>query len=300
MDIIDDVDSAMTAYLDHEFPDDVGEKYLRVYGALQGLFIQQDALLDLIRTIHPAKDIRLSDVLKDIREARNASVGHPTQLRRNGVLSAHGIVRNSICKEGFDLLSYPEQDGKIIQHVPVRELIQRQRAEATRILSEVVEELRHLEEIHKARFREVKLVEVFYQVPYAFEKIFEELRRSSGPVLGYWAVDHLRKTLDDFEKLLKARGLGIDSYDSIKYLYDQIEHPLTELTKFVRGEPSEILSNKSAFVFAHSLRSYFDELRQIAGEIDQEYASAPQPVVQPEHPDVHMVLNTTIIGKQTT
>src|SRR5208337_431918 len=66
MDVIDDVDAAMTAYLENEFPDDIGEKYLRIYGALQGLFIQQDALLDLIKAIHPAKDIRLNDVLRDI------------------------------------------------------------------------------------------------------------------------------------------------------------------------------------------------------------------------------------------
>lgn len=107
MDIIDDVDSAMNAYLNNEFPTDMGERYLRVYGAMQGLFIQQDALLDLIKGIHPAKDIRLNDVLKDIREARNASVGHPAQLKRKGALSAHGIVQNSMCKDGFDLMSYP-------------------------------------------------------------------------------------------------------------------------------------------------------------------------------------------------
>src|SRR6266849_3123325 len=73
MDVIDDVDLAVTAYLDNEFPDEIGERYLRVYGALQGLFIQQDALLDLIRAIHPSKDIRLTDVLKDIRDTRSAS-----------------------------------------------------------------------------------------------------------------------------------------------------------------------------------------------------------------------------------
>jgi hypothetical protein len=297
MDIIDDVDSAMTAYLDNEFPDDLGEKYLRIYGALQGLFIQQDALLDLIRAIHPAKDIRLNDVLKDIREARNASVGHPTQLKRKGVLFAHGIVQNSMRKDGFELLSYPEIDGKMFQHVPVRELIEKQRAEAVRILSEVIEDLREQEEVHRARFREVKLVAVF-DVSYAFEKIFEEVGRDSTPILSSWAVDHLRKSLDDFGKLMKARELGIDSYASIEYLYGQIEHPLTELTKYVRREPSEIASNKSAVVFAEALQSYFDELRLIAGEIDQDYASAPEPIVQPERPDVPMTFTTTVIGKQ--
>jgi len=299
MDVIDDVDSAMTAYLHNEFPDDTGEKYLRIYGALQGLFIQQDALLDLVRAIHPAKGIRLNDVLKDIREARNASVGHPTQLRRNGVLSAHGIVQHSMCKDGLELLSYPEKDGKMFQYNPVRKLIEKQRAEAVRILSEVVEDLRGQEEIHRAQFREVKVMTVFDHVSYDFEKIFEEVRGDSPRALGTWAVDHLRKSLDDFETLLKARGIGIDSYASIEYLYDEIEHPLTELTKFIRREPSEILSNKSAVVFAKALQPHFAELRNIAAEIDQEYASAPEPVVQPVHPHVQVVITTTVMDKES-
>src|SRR5258708_39765095 len=66
MDIIDDVESAMTAYVENEFPSDIGEKYLRVYVALQGLFIQQDVLMYLIKAIHPARAITLNDVLKDI------------------------------------------------------------------------------------------------------------------------------------------------------------------------------------------------------------------------------------------
>jgi hypothetical protein len=119
MDVVDDVDSALAAYLDNEFPEETGEKYLRIYGAMQGLFIQQDALLDLIKAIHPAKGICLNDVLKDIREARNASVGHPTQLKRKGALSAHGIVQHSMRKDGFSLLSYPEKDGKMFQYIAV-------------------------------------------------------------------------------------------------------------------------------------------------------------------------------------
>jgi hypothetical protein len=300
MDVIDDVDSAMTAYLDHEFPNEIGEKYLRLYGALQGLFIQQDALRDLIKAIHPAKNIGLNDVLKDIREARNASVGHPTQMGWKGVLSAHGIVQNSMRKDGFELLSYPQKDGKTLQYVPVRELIEKQRVEVARILSEVVEDLRAEEEVHRARFREVKFMALFSQVSYAFEKIFEEIRRDSARVLSSWAVEHLRKSLDEFGALLKARGLNVDSYDSIEYLYNQIDHPLTELTKFVKNEPSEILSSKSAVVFAEALRQYFDELQQIASEIDQEYAAQPEPVVQPERPDDHVVVTTTVMGKQSS
>jgi hypothetical protein len=298
MDVIDDVDSALTAYLENEFPDDIGEKYLRIYGALQGLFIQQDALLDLIKAIHPAKDIRLNDVLKDIREARNASVGHPTQLKRKGVLSAHEIVQNSMRKDGFELLSYPEKEGKMLQHVPVRKLIEKQRAEAGRILSEVVEELREQERAYREQFREVKLRAVFDGVSYAFEKIFEEVRPGSTVIMGSWGVSHLQKSLDDFEKLLKDRGLAVDMYDSIEYLCDEIKHPLAELKKYIKREPSEILSSKSAVVFTEALQVHFERLREIAEELDEDYASAPDPVVQSVHSDVQVTLTTTVIGKK--
>lgn len=68
-------------------------------------------------------------------------------------------------------------------------------------------------------------------------------------------------------------------YDSIEYLYDEIRHPLAELTKYIKKEPSEILSNKSAVVFTDAVQGHFDRLRDIAEELDEDYASAPDPVV---------------------
>jgi hypothetical protein len=297
MDIIDDVDSAMEAYVEHDFPSDIGERYLRLYGIMQGLFLQQDALFDLVKAIHPAKEILPNDVLKDIREARNASVGHPTQLNRKGKLSTHGIVQNSMRKEGFDLLSYPSQNDSVFQHIPVRELIDRQRAETMRILSEVVSDLREQEQAHRARFQDVKLAKAFDQVSYAFEKIFEEVRHDSMPILSGWAVEHLQKSLDGFALLLKQRGLSIDAYDPIEYRYQEIAHPLAELKKYLLKEPSEIVSDNSAVVFATALQVHFGEVRHMAGEIDEEYASEPAPIVKPEPTEVHMDITITTMGE---
>lgn len=298
MDVIDDVDLALTAYEQNDFPTNTGEKYLRIYGALQGLFIQQDALHDLIKVIHPAKEIAFNDVLKDIREVRNKSIGHPTRMERKGVLSAHGIVQNSMRKEGFELLSYPEKP-KMLRYVPLQELIPKQRAEAIHILSEVVEELRDQERAHRAQFREVKLMEAFHLAGYAFEKISEELGRDSGPMLSNWAVEHLHECLVRFEKLLNERGLTLDTYDVVEYLYDEIKHPLTELTKFFRREPSEVLSNKSAAVFAQALQTHFDRLRHIAGEIDEEYSSEPEPIVRPEPGGTPITFTIENIGSKS-
>jgi hypothetical protein len=299
IDIIDDVDSAFDAYIKNDFPGEMGERYLRIYGVMQALFLQQDALSDLIQAIHPTRPIIQNDVLKDIREARNISVGHPTRLKRKGALSTHGIVQNSMRKDGFDLLSYPSEAGRIFNTIPVLALIAQQREETTRILSEVVEDLREQERVHRAKFKDTKLVDALRLVNYAFEKIFEGLRPGRYPTLGSWAVGQLQQSLDDFSDLLKQRGLEIDSYDSIKYHCDEISHPLAELTKFMSQQSSEVASAASAVVFATALQTHFDGLREFAREIDEEYASEPIPVVRPPASDkTPMNVTISVIGKE--
>jgi len=287
MDIIEDTESAVDAYVGHDFPTDTGEKYLRIYGILQGLFLQQDALVELVDAIRPVRSIRPKDLLTDglnrVRGARNQSIGHPTRHGRTAPFSTHAIMQNSMRRDGFSLLSYPKKNSKPFQDIPVLKLIEKQQAETVRILAEVVEDLRARDKTHREQFREVKLMQAFDHASYALEKIFEELPGNSpAAVQGQWGVDHLRRVLDDFENELQARGLSIESYDSVKYLYRyEIEFPLTELRKFLYKEPCEIASKKAATVFADALRSYFDQLREIAREIDEEYASEPEPIVRP-------------------
>jgi hypothetical protein len=297
IDIIADADSALNAYLDNEFPTDMGGRYLRIYGAMQGLFLQQDALSDFVKAIHPNNKIQVNDVLKDIREARHASVGHPTLLKRRGMLSTHGIVQNSISKDGFELLSYPSVTDAVLQYVPVREYIEKQRAEAKRILTEVVTDLRDNEESYRAQFRDLRLVATFSEVCYAFEKIFEGIRPSSIPNMSPWGISHLQKVVGDFERALNHRSISLDTYDSIKYLYKDIAHPLAELSKFILGKPSEIASYESARVFAEALQGYFGRLREMAVSIDDKYASEPSPIVRPEHTGEPIVVIIEHIGQ---
>jgi hypothetical protein len=268
MDTIQDTDSAVSAYVEHEFPGDIGEKYLRIYGILQGLFMQQDALIELINSIRPVKNIQPKDLLTgwliDVRGARNMSVGHPVKLGGKSS-STHAIVQHSMRKDGFELMSCPRQKDEIFQTISVLKLIEKQRKETYRILSEVVEDLRAKENAHRAQFREVKLAAIFDHVFYAFEKIFEELRRDSAPQMGKWGVDHLRDSLANFEEQLEVRGLSIEAYTPI--------------------------------VFADALQSYFDKLIRMAEEIDEEYASEPQPVTPLERPHQEIQFTVTTIGE---
>jgi hypothetical protein len=280
LDTVDDADEAIGAYLNDTFPAAIGERYLRTYGLLQALYVQQDSLHDLINAVHPTTTIKVKDLLHDVRRARHRSVGHPTHTGpRGGPFSTHAIVRHSMRKEGLELLSFPHSAPGVFQYVDVLGLIEKQSEETNRILSEVIEELRKQDEAHRSQFRDVKMKSALHNVSYAFEKIFEELRKDSVRALSEWAVGHLRTALNQFEKQLVERGLTKDSYDSIKYLYLDIEHPLVQLTRYISKEASEIMSDQSAVVFAEALQGYFDKLRVIALEIDEEYSSVPAGVL---------------------
>jgi len=115
------------------------------------------------------------------------------------------------------------------------------------------------------------------QVLYAFEKIFEDLRGNREIAMGTWGAEQLQSSLDRCESLLKERGMNLDTYDSIKYRYDEIRYPLGELIKFFDSRESDISNRETAIVFAEALRGHFSELMDIAKEIDDEYDSSRSP-----------------------
>jgi len=132
------------------------------------------------------------------------------------------------------------------------------------------------ETIPQAQFPDAKLKKAFDEVSYSFEKIVGEVRGDSNLVLAKQAVNQLQISLNQFENLLKERGCTVDSCDSIKYLYQEIEHPLTELRRYFMKEPSEILTDKAGVVYVNALRASFRRLIEIADEMDEGHSSIPR------------------------
>ena len=114
-DAINDTTRAIGSYVESDYPDDVGLKYLFIYGLLQALYIQQDAVENLFKTLRKcypqSKEFGYdrSDKLTEIRFLRNETTGHPTgtksgifYLHRSGVRLVNGIL------QGFVLLKKEE------------------------------------------------------------------------------------------------------------------------------------------------------------------------------------------------
>ena len=120
---------------------------------------------------------------------------------------------------------------------------------------------------------EAKLRKAFDQVSYSFEIILGEVRGDTKLVLAKQAVNQLQISLNQFENLLKEGGFTVGSCDSIKYLYQEIEHPLSELRRYFMKEPSEILTDKAGVVYVNALKASFRRLMDIAEEMDEGHSS---------------------------
>lgn len=148
LDAIGDCEMAIIAYLSEPTRasaspvEELGIRYLRTYGVLQVLFVQQDALINLLESLDAAA-VNLDDhpELRQIRDIRHRSVGHPTKRRfwdRKKPPSYHGIVQISLTDESFQVYSNSEGGSWELESISIPELIAQQQASAAQILSDAI------------------------------------------------------------------------------------------------------------------------------------------------------------------
>ncbi len=273
LDVIEDSDLAIDAYLNREFSKDDGEKYLRLYGVLQALFLQQDAVINLCESLGLPNDLITNPKLKEIRAIRNDSIGHPT--KRGNYKSYHYISRVTITKSGFRLISDYENSKTIFRDILVIDLIKEQRKYLSKILKKIIKVLKAEEKAHKEKFKMEKLEAIFPNtLSYYIEKIFENIGKLDRAKLGLVHVKLVKQVMDKMRKSLQKRGIVIDTYDSIKCLYESLEYPITELELYFDGSKAKEeprINDKTAYIFTCFIKEELYELKEIAKEIDDEY-----------------------------
>lgn len=279
LDVIEDSECAIAAYSTGDFGTNVGAYYLAVYGLLQALFLQQDAVINLCESLGIPETIDHHPRLKEIREIRSGSIGHPTKRnrKRGQPTSYHFISRPTLSHEGFGLLS-DYSDGKSeFKNISIPDLIADQRKYVSDIINMVNDELGKQEAAHKDKFRMEKLASVFPDtLNYDLRKILETTGMQEDAALGEVSLQQIKQTIQAFRKTLEKRGIELETYDSIKYAYELLEYPLNELEKFFQSVKSGSQSNineKTAYIFAFFVKKQITELRQMAQEIDEDYSS---------------------------
>jgi hypothetical protein len=144
LDVIEDTELAITAYIKREYKENTEGHYLAVYGLLQAFFAQQDAAINLCESIGISKKINNYPILEKIRRIRNDTVGHATKRGSKNKTSYHFISQITLKHEGFQHLSI-DSSGKVdFEDVSIPDLISDQRTYLSHILSSTIVKLEHM------------------------------------------------------------------------------------------------------------------------------------------------------------
>lgn len=280
LDAVEDTKLAIDSYVKIESEDDEGRLYLLVYGVLQALFVQQDAVNHLCEAldIDPQKD--KFPGLKDIRDARNESVGHPTKKNQSkGMHSYHCISRISLTLNGFDLLTNFHDGKDETKYISIEECITDQDKYLKEILSAVIETLKREEREHKEKFMSEKLTDCFpADIQYHLGKIYEaaNLDCSTRRAMAMVTIDVIQKAIDAFKSALAKRGIELDTYDLVKLEFEYTQYPLGKLnehfTCLKEGRPT-VMTQPDVRIYNDSLKKHFLELKGMAESIDEEYTN---------------------------
>lgn len=274
LDTIGDTELAIDAYRDSHPSAQGGDAYLLVYGALQVLFVQQDAVENLCQALR--LPYTRDPILECIRDIRNNSVGHPSK-RGKGMGTAYNFLeRMSLTKTGFRLMTaYPAKPSPSFEEVHIPDLIEKQRLCLSRTLSKVLKILKEEETEHRAQYRDDKLQVVFSRtLGYYLQKIGQAIRKTHPRSVGTSHLDLVTAEIQTFHGKLKERGIE-DAYEPVAYEIDSLVYAISRLKSYFEEDSAAGLDAKDAEIFLFFIGKKLDEVKSMAVEIDQDYEAEP-------------------------
>ena len=139
MDILGDTCVALEYYEDSGMGDTDGEKYLKLYGLLQAIFLQQDSIRQLYRILL-GKDLQpdSNSEWDKVRDLRNLTVGHPIAKKDKAGTKRCFISRATIRSGSFQLLVWDKEKEQIgFEDVDLESLYEKYKSEAVILLTNI-------------------------------------------------------------------------------------------------------------------------------------------------------------------
>ena len=206
--------------------------------------------------------------LKEIRDVRHDTVGHPTK-RKGQPISYNHISQMTLNHCGFDMMTFfADGSPSVSKKIDIPALIAEQRMFISTILDTLISNLDAEEKAHKEEFRMEKLTDCFPgTLGYCFEKIFEGIHRPDYPVAA-GCLEEVKTVIQRFREAVGRRNM--DFHDSLQDEYDLMEYAIDYLDKHFGAKTStEALA---ARIFTTFLKGQVEELREYAQEVDNDYA----------------------------
>jgi len=266
-----------------EFLNEKNPSRLQIYGVLQALTIQQDAVKHLEQALGiEVTDLNAIATLEIVRNIRDETVGHPTNTVHNQEKSSYRdgtITYTSLHPESlstnFEYIVW-SSGGSEIKSVNLIDLIEQQKKALTQIITGAAKQLNGKETTHMQKFKHDSLEQLFNQSGYYIQKLwpFERSREYSKLCL-----DALKKDYRKFKNGIKAR-YGHTVFDQEAFLpgllieVQKVDKIFPKLNLMIMID--EGVDKLDLEVYVEALDNALKELRVMARETDEKFGYEPE------------------------
>lgn len=281
MDMIEDTAQALRSYLALPVTDsDHGTSYLIVFGVLQVLYVQQDAVFWLCESLGFPRSVAClpgpekwihgpgNDRLSAVRSLRNSSIGHPV-WRNKGPESERGsyfIIQMSLSAGGFQLAGSNATGERNHTNVDIQNLVRVQIQELEAALKRALDEVSEAERAHRDQFKGQRLEMTFSGLSHPMEKMHQAVREESFRTVGMYGIEAVQRSMDLFKERLAQRREPFR--EDLGLIYGQLQFALSRLTGFYnRLEDDRALAD----LLATFVGDRINELRRWARSLDEDY-----------------------------
>lgn len=270
---LEDASDAVEYYIESVYPSDYKGKYLFTYGLFQALFLQQDSVNSINKTLFN-KEICFRNEYPyaySVRELRNDTIGHPTS--RSGDKQFIRLAQHSMKKFSFYYCKDNHKDGE--QHTTIPVNIEKTITDTSRCINDVLQkaverldkEFKEYIEKHKDR----KMTDIFNRLDYAREKTLLD------DTMRIWGYNVTKEMVAKCEEEIIKRYGSVKMVDSYKALLDDI-HELYALIDDIYT----ISTDSQERLWHYLVELLFvklDELKRYCEETDEYFETYGEPVI---------------------
>lgn len=259
LDTLEDASSAIDFYVNSGCSSALGELYLHVYGLLQALYVSQECIVSLRKSLLD-KGINFKEESPDLYYVRNVrdDILHATdrgKVNKSYIyltqikLSKSNLEYYKQSKENFSLNS---------ECVNVIELIDKNNGEVNKYLEEVKNELNEELEVKKEKFSKEKLADLFGNLNFIAHNLTENTFADN------WAYEATREILQKYKSGLDERYVSWKECDADVYEIDFIEKIYNGLDKNSLDKNESCLKD----ILIDDLLYHFKNLENLARDHD--------------------------------
>lgn len=284
MDSLQDTASALETYATEVdgLNEDRPHAYIRIFGVLNGLVIQQDAAFLLFAALGAPKSVRDFATsgawafsipgLADARRCRIAGAGHPIEWgERRGDPASTFIVQHSVSSRGCQFMVL-HHDGEIEWHqVSLKTLVEAQQGALREQFVAAIAELGAADADHRMKYRSNQLMSIFAASDYWTPKVALAVHGSEPCELGLGGLQWVEDALRRFREALAERERPFA--EPLLGLYRHADYSVRVLRAYFKSERTGS-DQEIAEILAHYLDEVVGEVRRIAREIDEEYSAS--------------------------